>query len=1002
MLFCMIMITSIGFAQQKTITGTVSDDQGLPLPGVAVVIVGTQTGVQTDFDGNYSINASPSQTLQFSYLGQKTVTRVVGSNSTINVQMEQDAEALEEVVVQGYRTATKEKSSVSSQTVTSTTIENRPNANLVQTLSGQVAGLNITSATGQPGAAPNVVLRGQSSLNGNTEPLYIIDNIPVDANSFRSLNPNDIASISVLRDAGATAIYGNRGANGVVLIKTRQGSFNQDLKINYTGIVSFSNLQDNDYDLMDSGQQLRLERQQGSGRGAGLSDQEIGAFPTFDWSDFFFDTGVTQNHTLNLSSGSENFNQFTSFGYFDQEGILSDSDLKRFNIRSNFNGKSSNDKFNYGISLGINYSESNEPNNIGGSGINRNYVLGAYQSVPYITPEDYTDGASLLSPLSFANTPLFLLDRLNTFTREENEIQLLGNLNASYKITKNLTANLNISSELRDENFISAEGPLSFNALLFAQGKDPSGTQFQQNTRQFSYNQTASLNYNKEFGKHTLDLGGYTEYFKAHYSTFGFTQEGLDPKTFAPGDGAAFIGDNPNNDFYVDSVNADLLNAGLFSYFGSVDYDYDAKYGLAATIRRDASFRFAESNRWGTFWSVAGRWNLHNENFLADTAVNILKLRASYGIGGNQYIANTAPNGIYFDAPDLNRDLFATGTGYGAANALFLSRIGNSTLKWETIATTNIGVDFELFNSRLRGSVDAYIRTTTDLYVATPISAINAQTQLNTNSGELENRGVDFNLNYDILRGKDYQLTITAVGNYNENEIVDLPTEDGQIIDGGLTGLREGGRINEYYTYRYAGVNPANGNLLFLTADGDVTENPNVDTDRVFLNQNSVPDWNGSFSLNGNYKGFFATVQMNYAIGVDRYDFDLSGFQNPDNIGQFRSSRDLLRAWTPDNRVTDIPALNAPNRALGGSSTRFLKDADFLRVRFASFGYTFPEKYLKNTGLNRLSVFMNAENFITFTKWRGFDAETINQSNVVQSRLYPTPATWSVGFEIGF
>ncbi|WP_054558239.1 SusC/RagA family TonB-linked outer membrane protein [Croceitalea dokdonensis] len=998
----LVLCMSFSFAQERTISGNVTDQSGMPLPGVSVIIVGTQTGTQTDFDGNYSINASPGQNLRFSYLGQKTVTRLVGSSSNIDVRMEEDAEALEEVVVQGYRTATKETSSISSQTITSATIENRPNANLVQTLSGQVAGLNITAATGQPGAAPNVVLRGQGSITGNNEPLYIIDGIPVDANAFRSLNPNDIDSFSVLRDAGATAIYGNRGANGVIIIKTRQGGYNQGLQINYTGITSFSTLQDNKYDLMDSQEQLQLERQLGRGRGSILSEAEIAAAPTFDWSNFFFDTGVTQNHTLNMSSGAENINQFTSLGYFEQEGILSDSDLKRFNIRSNINGKSSNDKFNYGLSLGINYSESNEPNNVGGSGINRNYILGAYQSVPYITADDYTNGADLLSPLSFANTPLFLLDRLRTFTRQEDEVQLLGSLNASYKITPSLTANVVLSSEFRDEIRTTAEGPESFNALLFAQGKDPSGTQFQQSTRQFSYNQVTSLNWAKVFGKHSLDIGVYTEYFKAHFQEFGYTQEGLDPKTFAPGDGSAFIGDNPDNDFYVDSVNANILDSGLFSYFGSLDYDYDTKYGFAATLRRDASYRFSGSNRWGTFWSLAGRWNIHNESFMDGSIFNILKLRASYGTTGNQNIANTGTPGIYFDAPDRTRDLFATGTGYGAANALFLSQIGNSTLQWETITTANLGFDFEMFNSRVRGTLEGYIRTTTDLYLESPISAINAVTELNTNSGELENRGVDFTLNYDVFRGQDFNLTLSAVGNFNEQEIIDLPTEDGTVIDGGLTALREGGRLDEYYTYRYAGVNPANGNLLFLTADGNVTENPDVDNDRVFLNSNRAPDWNGSFSLQADYKGWFTTVQMNYAFGVDRYDFDLSGFQSPDNVGQFRTTRDLLRAWTPDNRVTDIPALNATNRALGGSSDRYLRDADFMRLRFATIGYSFPAKALEGTGFSKVSIFANGENLLTFTKWRGFDVETLNATNVTQSRLYPTPRTFSIGFELGF
>jgi len=1003
----LVLCMSLSYGQGKTISGNVTDQNGLPLPGVSIVVVGTTNGTQTDFDGNYSITASTGQVLRFSYLGQRTVNRTVGSSNTIDVQMADDAEALEEVVVQGYRTSTKEKSSIASVTISAETIQNRPNASFVSTLSGQVAGLNIFAASGQPGANTNVNLRGITSVNGNTEPLFIIDGAPVDQDNFRSLNPNEIASISVLKDAGATAIYGNRGANGVIIIKTKQGGYNTAFKINYTGIMSFSSLQDNDYSLMDSQQQLTLENERGLGLGATLTEAQIADFGTTDWANFFFDTGLTQNHTLTLSGGGENMSSFVSLGYFDQEGILQGSSLKRFNIRTNVTGKTSNDRLNYGLNLSVNYSESGEPNSVGSGAINRNYILGAYQSVPYISPDEYTDGAGLLSPLLFRNTPLFLIDRLRTFTRTEDELKMIGSLNASYKLTDNLTANVVLSGDFQDEVLLRAEGPESFNALLFGGAANPtSGFQEQDYRRQFSFNQVTSLNYNKSFGKHTFDLGVYTEYFKAHYQLIEFFANGLNPSTFFPGDGSSFVADNNNDDLFVDGINAELLNAGLFSYFGQLDYDFDARYGITGTVRRDASFRFADSNKWATFWSVAGRWNIHNEAFMENSVFDVLKLRGSYGTAGNQNIALTgAAPGVLFDAADLTRDLFVTRAGYGSANSLALNQIGNNTLKWETVTSSNIGIDFELFNRRLRGSVDGYIRTTTDLFQNTPVSAITSLNNLRANIGELENKGVDLTINYDVLRGgvDGFNLGVSLVGNFNESKVIDVPTDTGEVISQvDPTILKEGSILGEYYVYRYAGVNPANGNLLFLDADGNVTENPNVDTDRVGLNKNIFPDYNGSFGLNMDYKGFFLTTQWNYTIGSDRFDFDLAGFENPDNIGQFRSSTDLLRAWTPDNRITDIPSYDASNRALGGGSDRYLRSADYLRLRFTSFGYTFPEKFLEGTGFSSLRIFANAENLFTFTEWKGFDPETVNVTNVDQSRLYPTPKTLSVGFEFGF
>lgn len=1000
----LVLSINVSFAQEKPVSGTVVDQFAVPLPGVSVVVPGTMRGTQTDFDGNYSISVSEGEVLQFSYIGQKTVQITVGASSVIDVVLEEDTQALEEVVVQGYRTAPREKSSIASQTITSGTIQNRPNANVIQTLSGQVAGLEVNTVSGQPGASPTVRLRGINSINGNTAPLFIIDGTPVDESNFRSINPQDIASIDVLKDAGATAVYGNRGANGVVYIKTRQGSYNSPLQVNYTGILSFSSLQKNDYNLMDSQQQLTLENEQDVGRGAGLSPEEIAAAPTFDWADFFFRTGLTQNHNVSLSSGGERSSQFTSLGYFDQEGILEGSDLKRFSIRNNVRGKSANDRFSYGTNLSINYSKSNEPNEIGTQAINQNYVLGAYLSPPYITPDEYTDGAALLSPLVFSNTPLFLLDKLRTFTRFEEEVKIIGSFNASYDIVPHLAANLTMSADYQSIFGTTARSPESFNALLFGGAENPtSGFQQQFSRRQFTYNQVTSLNYENSWGEHSVDAGAYMEYFKAHLRQFGYISNGLDPKTFYPGDGSGLIPVRYDPDeealLFVDTADAERLDAGLFSYFTQVDYDFAGRLGFTGTIRRDASYRFAESNKWATFYSVAGRWNLHNEAFMEDAPFEQLKLRASYGKAGNQGIAG----GNYFIAPDLTRNFYATGTGYSGFNSIFLSQIANTTLRWETVAQFDVGVDFELLDRRLRGSLDYYNKETSDLFQSRPVSAINAVTSLNDNIGNLTNKGFDFTLSYHLIRSAEpdgFNLVLNAVGNFNETRVENIPTEDGQRLnDDGVTGTRNGGILNEYFLIRYAGVNPANGNLLFLTADGEVTENPNADTDRVWLGKSLIPKWQGSFGFNMDYKGFFLTTQFNYVTGVDRFDFDLQAFQDPNNIGQFRSSRDLYRAWTPENRITDIPSFDAFNRdAFTGNSDRYLREADYLRLRFLQLGYKFPQRSLEKTGIARLQIFGNVENLFTLSKWRGFDAEA--QSNI--GLLYPTPRIFSVGFEIGF
>ena len=992
----MAFVIQISFAQEKSVSGTItSANDGFPLAGVNVIVKGTTRGVQSDFDGNYTIKANVGETLEFSFVGLKKSSAVVGASNTINVKMEEDVESLQEVVIEVAYDVKRAKpvSNIAVTAVSAETIESRPNASVVQTLQGQVSGLNITTGSGQPGANSEINLRGVGSVTGSSEPLFIIDGVPVDQDNFRSLNQNEIASVAVLKDAGATAIYGNRGANGAVVITTRRGRYDSPLKIEYSGLTSMSRLQGNGYDLMNSTEQLQLERLKGTGRGAGLGDAEIAAIANYantDWLDVFFRTSLTQSHTLSLTAGGENINSYTSIGYFNQDGILKASSLQRFNLRNNMNGKSTNGKFNYGTSLSLNYSKNNVPGSIGTGGVNQNLVLGAFQSVPYISPTQYTpgDGGSLVP--QFVNTPLLLLDKLATYKRFEDEIKMIASLNANYKLAEGLVLGTRLSTDFTEIQFTASQDPNSFNSAYFAQPDQLTpGFQDQTSTRNISIDLVNSLTYATTFGeKHTVDFGIYNEYYKAHYRRFGYRANGLDPKTFYTGDGSGYVGDNADNDYYVDEAFANYNNAGLFSYFATADYDFDKKYGVGAVVRRDASYRFSESNRWGTFYAVSGRWNIDQEGFMENSVFGLLKLRGSYGTTGNQDISNT--DGLFSDfaASDLFLNLYGTGTGYGGQNSLFNSQIANTDLKWESVTQANIGLDFEVFNRKLRGSVDFYKRETTDLYEFQPLASYTGTTGQFVNSdGKLINKGVDLQVSYSPFINSDgFNLTLNFVGNYNKSE----------RYGSNQAGVEDGGPLGQQYLVRYAGVNPANGNLLFYTADGNVTEAPNEDTDRVFTGKTRYPDYLGSFGFEADYKGFFMTTQFNYALGVDRYDFDYSGFIDPNDIGSFRHSRDILNAWTPDNRITNIPSLNASNRDIAGD--RFLQNADYIRLRFVSIGYNFSKKMLGNSGLTKLRLFVNGENLVTFTGWRGFDVEGFASTQF----SYPTPRTAAVGLEIGF
>jgi TonB-linked SusC/RagA family outer membrane protein len=991
------------FAQEKTITGVVSDANGMPIPGVTVMVEGAAPGVQTDFDGKYSISASQGQRISFSYVGMKTQIVTVGASSSVSIRLQDDVTLLDDVVVEAYRTTTRATSNVASTTVTSKTIENRPNASFMQTLQGQIPGLNISTGSGQPGSNnTTVILRGVGSINGNIEPLYVIDGVPQNSDNFRSINPNDIESISVLKDAGATSIYGNRGANGVIIVKTKRGGYESKLAVRYSSTTGFTYLQDNDYDLMNSQELLRLERAYGSGRGVGMSDADIDATPTTDWLDVFFRTGVSQNHTLSLTSGSKNLSAFTTIGYFDQEGILQNTDLKRFNFRSNINGKSDNDRLNYATSITANFSRTNSASNLGTGAVNQNYLVGALQGVPYLSPSDYTTGAALVGSASLTNTPLFLLDKLRTFTNQAEEIRAIGQGQISYKFTPEITAGTSLGIDYTGINGLTVQGPEGFNSLYFAaQDADGNtiqefvGDQSESFSRNVSFNTNTYITYSKLFAeKHTIEVSAFTEYFKAHFKSLGYTQNGLDPIFSEPGTGGGFIPYQSGNNFYVPGASSGKSEAGLFSYFGSADYDYDARYGLSATVRRDASFRFADTNQWGTFWSVSARWNIDKEAFMEGSVFNMLKLRGSFGTAGNQDITG----GGVFAGASLTRFQYGIGSGYNNGPSYTLGGLANPTLKWETIEQANIGLDFSVFDSKLTGTFDVYQKTTKDLYQGVPLSAINATTEINANFGSLRNRGIEAQVSYAIVRNSDFNLSVNFNGSYNKNELLELPSDNGTVWDGGLLINREGDILNQYYLVEYAGVNPANGNLLFYDRNGALTETP-TDNDRKFTDKSLIPKYQGGFGLDAEYKGFFLTTMFTYVADVYRFDYDLQGFQDPDDIGLFNKSRDLNRAWTPDNRVTDIPSLRATNLSLESFSDRNLKDASYLRMRYLTLGYSFSPELLDKTPFGGIRAFVQAENLLTWSKWRGLDAESNRAADQAQ---YPTPKIVSLGLELEF
>lgn len=1019
-IFALLLAFSMqfSFAQEKTISGVITE-AGMPLPGVGVTVKGTTRGTQTDFDGKYTIKASQGEVLEFTYIGYKTSTATVGASSSVNVVLVSDVTGLNEVVIDSYRATSKRKSATAVTTITSEAMEGRPNVSFLQSLQSQVAGLNIATSSGSPGSAKiDVILRGLSSANGNTEPLFVIDGVAANQSVFRGLNAEDIESISVLKDAGATSIYGNRGANGVIVIKTKAGSFNSKLKVRYAGNTGFTTLQDHDYNLTNSRETLGLENQLGTGKGSTMTLEEIAAFNIdTDWQDVFFRTGISQSHNLSFSQGGENTTNFTSLGYFEQDGIVPGTNFKRFTLRSNFTGKSNDGKFTYTTNFSGAFSQRKQLEQETRTDINANILQnplqGAISSLPYLDPSVYQNGQQLFDEFgaaSFLITPYMLMDYLapGNIPSEINETKILANVSGTYKFTDALsfTSTAGIDYVLNQRAF--ARAPQSYLAIVAkaSAGGEFGGIETLSSDRDFGFNFVNRLNYNKTFSdKHTIDVSVFTEYIKAHRSFNSRTASGLDPRTWALGSGTGYVPIeilSATAIRYAPTISALKRDAGLFSYFGTASYDYDSKYGFEATVRRDASFKFISDNTWGTFWSVAGRWNIDEEAFMENSAFDMLKLRASYGSTGNQNILAAAygSNPLYLGASNV-RELSSSQSGYEGTASTGIANIANAKLKWETTAQANIGIDFTI-KKRFSGTLDVYRKITKDLFDVDPVSAVYGTYGINANTNaKLLNSGVELLLRYDVFSKGDFKMDVYANGSYNKNEFKDLLYPEGATNVGITDDIvnQNGQPLYTYFVVPYAGVNPENGNLLFLDINNNLTEDPTND-DRRITGKSAIPVYQGGFGLNASYKGFFVNSNFSFVQDVYRFDYDLLNISLNSNIGSFPVTSDLLNAWSPTNTGSNVPSLTAENLNSGNTfSDRFLRDASYVRLKNLSFGYNFPAKFLDNTLFSSIKIYSQMENYVTWTKWRGFDAESLNSSN---QGGYPAPKVISVGLDIQF
>ncbi|TRZ43299.1 SusC/RagA family TonB-linked outer membrane protein [Robertkochia solimangrovi] len=979
-LLLMLMIP-IGIFAQQTVTGIVTEaETGYPMPGVNVVIKGTTTGTATDFDGNFSIEANTGDILVFTYIGF-VEQEITVSGSTVNVAMQEDAEQLDEVVVIGYGTVSKKDATGAVNTVSAEDFQKGPIVSAQQLIQGKVAGVSVVSGSGAPGEGQTVRIRGNSSLTLNSDPLYVIDGIPLDnggvggsRNPLNTINPNDIESMTVLKDASATSIYGARAANGVVMITTKKGKVG-DLKFNYR--VNTSVYEPTNYiDVLSAGEFRALTMSTGNQNYI----NRLGNAST-DWQDLIYTTAYGSDHSLSATGGIKGIPFRASLGYTDQGGILKDDSFERITGNLNLTPRLLDDA----LKLEINARFSNTKNNFAnrdaiGAAVSMDPTHGVYDAdSPFYayTGQDGVDYGyfSWLTNdgLQNSNATTNPIALLNLKQDQATINRFIGNIKADYKVPflEGLTATINAGYDVSD-----SEGKTitASNMPTALDGYDGARTDYTQNTK--NYLLDAYLNYKKSFNeeKHTIDATvGYS------YQRFEYDNWSRNVTRILNNDGS--LNDDPayNQEFIDKSRNV------LLSYFGRVNYDYNNKYLVTATLRADASSKLNPDDRWGFFPSVALAWNVHNENFLKDGFFEQLKLRFGYGEVGNvsglgdyrfltQYIASTSTARYQF-----GDSFYQT----------YRPQPINEDLRWEVGNTINAGLDYTIFDGKVYGAFNAYIKTTKDLIATTLVDPFtNFSNRIDANIGDMENKGIEIEVGYKPVDTDDLTININYNVSFNENKITRLP--DTQPV-GGISG-GTGNTIQQHEVgvapysflvykqiYDDAG-NPIEGAVADLNGDGI------INSDDRYYYKDPYADIIMGLNLNMRYKRFDFTATSRANFGNYAYNNTKS---NSSVLGLYQN--EVL--YNTHSNILSTDFQNISDRTL--LSDYYVENASFFRMDNITLGYTLPEAIKDNP----LRVYVSANNLFVITNYSGIDPEI---TGGIDNNFYPRPKVFVLGLDINF
>ena len=1030
----LVLLVQISFAQEKTISGVVSDNTGLPLPGVNILIKGTTTGTQTDFDGKFSLNASVGDVIVISYLGLKTKEVTVGSANSITVTLEEDSSSLDEVVVVAYGTTSMEAFTGSASVIGEEDLALRSVTSPIAAIEGRATGVQFTSPSGQPGSSPNIVIRGVGTLNGSADPLYIVDGIQFEG-ALSTINQEDIQSFTILKDAASTSLYGSRAANGVILITTKSGTKGA-IKTNLSIQTGFVNNALDEYDYLGPGQyyEAMWAALKNSNAGGGdpafasaniynqlgynpfdvPNDEIVGLdgklnpnanviYKSLDWYDVMRRTGIRTNYNVNVAGGGDKHQVYFSASYLDEEGYVVTSDFNRLTTRLNGDFEVS-DWLKMGGSANISITESNGPDSGGESSIVNPF--GFAKNIGSIYPVYVNDlNGNLVRDAS--GNPVFDngsgYSEYNIGSRPTNQgrhaLQELllnneANKNNTYgfryyadaEVLDGLNFRVNYGRDINEGINKSYENNIIGDA-------EPTGRYGETRYRREVRNFNQILTYSKTFGDfHNLDITAGHESFERIYSSnsgSAITQvvEGI------------YEFDNFSEPI---RLGGSTTNKTLEGYFLRANYNYDNRYYLSASVRRDASSVFDQQSRWGTFYSVGGSWRIDQEKFMDNVSfIDQLKLRASYGEVGNDNLL----------------DFFLSQPRYGLTSnagdpALVWQEIGNADLQWETVESWDIALEFTLFNHFLEGSFEYYKKSSADLLYDLPIALSNGLNEFPTNIGDMYNSGFEIGLTGRLVNKQDFKWDLTLQGSTFKNEITALPDP---FINGSKRWDVGRSRF-DFYIYHTAGVDPDNGDQLFymyeIDDDGNSvpvvtngvqeTTNDYEETEKTYTGDSSIPDFLGSVSNSLSYKGFSLDFLITYGIGGKLLDYGYSAMMHSGSYGRSLHP-DILNAWSEPGDITDVPRLqNGNNDALVQSqSTRFLVDASFWSIKNINFGYTFDSKLTDALKMDNLRVYVSGENLYLKSKRTGLDPQ-YNLGGTGSGDDYSPARIFSIGLNVSF